>query len=99
MDPGKTTGNDRKKRLLKTTSADSPTTYGAGDESPQQYIQSPFGSKIVPVAKPGSRRTGQNVDVFKRPHAVVRETAGVPKKQRKVLSEDKFTEVSKFRIY
>jgi len=83
---------------LKTASADSSTTKRAEDESPEEFIQSPFGSKIVPVAKPGSRRTGQDVDVFKRPRAVVRETAVVPKKQRKVLSEDKFTEVSKIRV-
>ncbi|ODM92605.1 Protein DGCR14 [Orchesella cincta] len=58
------------------------------EDSPQQFVQTPYGSKIVPVPKSGSRK---DVEVFKRPHAPS-DLIVAPKKQRKVLSEDKFAE-------
>ncbi|CAL8081643.1 unnamed protein product [Orchesella dallaii] len=84
---------DESKELVSTISksdeASGSSKADVGDETPQQYMQSPFGTKIIPVPKSDSKK---DLGVFKRPHEVISCHAIAIKKQRRVLSEDKFAE-------
>lgn len=62
----------------------------AGEETPE-FMPTPFGTKLVAVKK----KEKGTVDIFKRPAS----PTPLPAKRRKVLSEDKFAEVSYFLLH
>ncbi|CAL8142712.1 unnamed protein product [Orchesella dallaii] len=92
MDDERAIGGEIKELLSTISKSDEASGYSkadVGDETPQQYMQSPFGTKIIPVLKLDSKK---DVGVFKRPHGPISYHAITSKKQRRVLSEDKFAE-------